>query len=103
MSLIARLVTLARPDFSRGQLLASLIIVTLVSSAVATAYSVHKYRLYLNDLQRLQTDRDNLETQWGQLLLEQNSWGAYGRIGKVATEQMQMRNPTPQEIIMVRQ
>jgi cell division protein FtsL len=103
MSALSSLITFIRPEFSRGQLLAALIIVTLVSSSVATAYSVHKYRVYLNDLQRLQTDRDNLETEWGQLLLEQNSWGAYGRVGKVATEQLQMRSPTPQEIIMVRQ
>ena len=103
MSGLPSLMRLMRPEFSRDQLLAALIIITLVSSAVATAYSVHKYRAYLNDLQRLQTDRDNLEVQWGQLLLEQNSWGAYGRIGKVATEQLQMRSPTPQEIIMVRQ
>jgi len=88
-----------KPDFGRDQILALLIIVTLV----AVTYSVHKYRGYLNDLQRLQVQRDDLETQWGQLLLEQHTWGAYGRVGTIATEQLQMRTPSPQEIIMVRQ
>lgn len=87
----------------QGPVLAAALVVTLVSSAVAVAYSVHKSRLYLNELQRLETARDRLETEWGQLLLEQHSWGAYGRIGKLATEQLQMRNPAPSEIIMVRQ
>lgn len=87
----------------QGPVLALLIVATLVSSAVAVAYSSHKSRLYLNDLQKLEVQRDRLETEWGQLLLEQHTWGAYGRVGKLATEQLQMRNPLPTEIMMVRQ
>lgn len=87
----------------QGPLLALAIVVTLVSSAVAVAYSAHKSRLYLNDLQALEKQRDQLQTEWGQLLLEQHTWGAYGRVGKLASEQLQMRNPAPTEIIMVRQ
>lgn len=87
----------------QGPLLALAVVVTLVSSAVAVAYSAHKSRLYLNDLQTLEKQRDQLQTEWGQLLLEQHTWGAYGRVGKLASEQLQMRNPAPTEIIMVRQ
>lgn len=87
----------------QGSLLTSVIVLTLVSSAIAVTYSVHKSRYYLNELQKLQAERDRLETEWGQLLLEQHAWGAYGRIGRLATEQLQMRNPAPTEIIMVRQ
>lgn len=87
----------------QGMLMALVVVFTLVSSAVAVAYSVHKSRLYLNQLQKLETQRDRLETEWGQLLLEQHTWGAYGRVGTLATQQLQMRNPSPTEIIMVRQ
>ncbi len=87
----------------QGSLLAAVIVLTLVSSAIAVTYSVHKSRYYLNELQKAQAERDSLETEWGQLLLEQHAWGAYGRIGRLATEQLQMRNPAPTEIIMVRQ
>jgi cell division protein FtsL len=86
----------------QGSLIVLMIIGTLVSSAVAVAYSAHKSRQYLNDLQKLEVERDRLGVEWGQLLLEQHTWGAYGRIGKLATEQLQMRNPAPTEIIMVR-
>ena len=88
---------------NQGVLLAGIVVVTLVSSAIAVTYSVHKSRQYLYQLQMLQAERDHLETEWGQLLLEQHAWGAYGRIGRLATEQLQMRNPAPTEIIMVRQ
>lgn len=87
----------------RSPLTVAVIGFVLVSSAVAVAYSAHKSRLYLNDLQQLEIERDHLETEWGQLLLEQHTWGAYGRVGKIALEQLQMRNPAPTEIIMVRQ
>lgn len=87
----------------QGALLAAMLTLVLVCSAVAVAYSVHKSRHYLNELQSLEGERDRLETEWGQLLLEQHAWGSYGRIGKIALEQLQMRNPAAAEIIMVRQ
>lgn len=87
----------------QGPLLAGVLVFVLVCSAVAVAWSVHKSRHYLNELQTLEVNRDRLETEWGQLLLEQHTWGAYARVGKIAAEQLQMRNPAPTEIIMVRQ
>lgn len=87
----------------QGALLAAMLTLVLVCSAVAVAYSVHKSRHYLNELQSIEGERDRLETEWGQLLLEQHTWGSYGRIGKIALEQLQMRNPAATEIIMVRQ
>jgi cell division protein FtsL len=93
----------ARALALRGTAIAAGVVLTLVSSAVAVAYSSHKTRLYLNDLQKLENQRDHLETEWGQLLLEQHAWGAYTRVGKLASEQLQMRNPAPTEIMMVRQ
>lgn len=87
----------------QGPLLSAVLVFVLVCTAVAVSWSVHKSRSYLNQLQGLEAERDRLETEWGQLLLEQHTWGAYGRIGKIATEQLQMRNPAPAEIIMVRQ
>lgn len=93
----------ARLPAVQGGVMAAAVLLTLVSSAVAVAYSAHKSRLYLNELQKLEVQRDKLEVEWGQLLLEQHAWGAYARIGKLATEQLQMRNPAPAEIMMVRQ
>lgn len=86
-----------------GSWIGALVMTALVVSAVAVSFSVHKSRYYLNQLQELEAQRDALEVEWGQLLLEQHAWGAYQRIGTIATEQLQMRNPSPQEIIMVRQ
>lgn len=80
----------------------AVVLVALVAASLAVAYSVHKSRQYLNALQTLQTERDRLEVEWGQLLLEQQAWGAYGRVGKVAVDELGMRNPSPHEVMMVR-
>ncbi|WP_022956622.1 cell division protein FtsL [Perlucidibaca piscinae] len=85
-----------------GLLQTAAVILALVAASVAVAFSVHKSRLNLAQLQALQAERDQLEVEWGQLLLEQQAWGAYGRIGKVAVDEMGMRPPAPQEIMMVR-
>lgn len=78
------------------------ILMALIAASLGVAYSVHKSRVYLNQLQTLQVERDHLEVEWGQLLLEQQAWGAYGRIGKVATDELGMRTPAPHEVMMVR-
>jgi len=78
------------------------VLVTLIAAAIAVTYSVHKSRQYLHQLQVLQVERDNLEVEWGQLLLEQQAWGAYARVGKIAADELGMRNPAPHDIMMVR-
>lgn len=85
-----------------GVVMGSMLLLVVVS-AIAVAHSVHKWRLYLNELQALDSEHMHLQTEWGQLLLEQHTWGAYSRVGRIATEQLNMRNPAPTEIIMVRQ
>ena len=83
--------------------LTALMVVFVVGSAVAVAYSVHCARLELQELQRLEDERTRLDVEWGQLLLEQHAWGAYGRIGKMAEDDLQMVPPPPQAVVMVQQ
>lgn len=41
------------------------IVLALVATSVAVAFSVHKSRLNLAQLQALQEERDRLEVEWG--------------------------------------
>lgn len=82
-------------------LLAVAIVIALVGSAVSVAFSVHHARLALQELQELREQRKALDVEWGQLLLEQHSWGAYGRVGQIAVEQLQMQPANLQDIVMV--
>ena len=60
------------PSFSA--FVAMAIVIVLVGSAISVAFSVHHYRLAMQELQQLREQRNAIDIEWGQLLLEQHSW-----------------------------
>ncbi len=86
------------PSFNA--LLTIAVVVALVGSALAVALSVHHWRTALQELNTLQQERKELEVEWGQLLLEQNSWGGYARIEQLAQQQQMQAAPLAQ-VVMV--
>lgn len=87
-----------KPNFNA--LVAIAVIMTLVSSGLAIALSVQHWRESFQQLQDLKEEKKALEIEWGQLLLEQNSWGSYARIEQMAQEQ-QMQPTTVNSVVMV--
>ena len=67
-----------------------LVMLLLVLSALAVSWSVHEARRLTNEVQRLQAEHNRLQTEWGQLLLEQSTWGAYARVERMAREKLSM-------------
>lgn len=72
-----------------------------VLSAVAVVHSVHTSRLLVNDLQGLQREGEQLQVEWGQLLLEKSTWGSYTRVEERARGEIDMYLPSVQEIVVV--
>ncbi len=87
---------------SGGQMVTGLFLLCLLVSAVAVSYSTFRVRQSLAHLQALEVQRDQLQAQWTQLLLEEHAWGSFTRIGQQAQLQLQMHDPAPQSIVMVR-
>ena len=54
-----------------------------------------------NELQELKDEANELETEWGQLLIEQSTFGVEGRIEEKAASQLLMQVPDLSEIVMV--
>jgi cell division protein FtsL len=50
----------------------------------------------------LETERDELNIEFGRLQLEQAALGKTSRIERVAAEQLMMRSPTPTEVEVLR-
>ena len=67
--------------------------VLLLVSAVTVVWSKQQSRNQFVALQRLQKERDQLDTEWGQLRLEQSTWVTYGRIEKVSHDELHMSVP----------
>lgn len=62
-------------------------------SALAVVYSQHHSRALFVELQRLEQEQAELDTQWGRLELEQSTWATQGRIERLAREKLDMRLP----------
>ena len=77
-----------------------LLMLTTVS-ATGVIYSTHKSRYLLNELRQLERQRNNLQVEWGKLLLEQSSLVAQGRIENLAIVELGMKIPTVENVVVV--
>ena len=75
----------------------------VLASAVGVVWSKQQSRNQFVELQRLEKERDQLDTEWGQLRLEQSTWVTYGHIEKVARDDLRMVIPDPNQVHLVEQ
>ena len=81
---------------------ALLVALTLVLVAgLSEEATTHENRFAFNELQVLRDQANGLEVEWGQLLIEQSTFGVEGRIEQKAFEQLQMEVPDIAKIVMV--
>lgn len=84
-----------------GKIVAAFAWGLLLASAVAVVWGKHQSRGLFVELQKLQSERDRLDTEWGQLRLEQSTAATYGRIEQMAREDLSMVVPSPNEVRIV--
>jgi cell division protein FtsL len=75
--------------------------VAALGSAAAAVYFKHRSREMFVQLERLETRRDNLQIEWGQLQLEQSAWSTHAFVERVATAKLHMGMPPPKEIEII--
>ncbi|MCL7461518.1 cell division protein FtsL [Pseudomonas sp. NW5] len=84
-----------------GTLFMLILFLAILGSAVAVSWQSHEHRKLLNRLYAELSIRDAAQAEWGRLVLEQSTWTAYGRVERLAREELQMRIPEPAEVQMV--
>ena len=72
-----------------------------LGSAAAAVYFKHCSREMFVELERLETRRDNLQIEWGQLQLEQSAWSTHAFVERVASAKLHMGMPPPKEIEII--
>jgi len=82
-------------------LLALILAVVCVVSAIALVYTRHESRKLFVELERLTAERDQLNIEWGQLQIEQSTWATHARIEKVAIEELSLARPATSEIFVI--
>ena len=75
--------------------------ILLVSSALAVIVSSHQTRNMYRELQVLQQEQDNLQSEYEKLLLEQSALATNGRVHQVARDELNMMPPDLGKIILV--
>ncbi len=75
--------------------------VVCVISAVAIIYTKHQSRKLFVGLEQLNTERDELNIEWGQLQIEQSTWATHARIEQVATDDLGLARPSASELNVI--
>jgi cell division protein FtsL len=86
---------------SRYSLAVVFLLVLLIISALAVVYSSHYSRELFHELKLKKQTRDDLETEWGQLLLEQSALSAHTRVESAADRYLNMMLPESKDIKLV--
>ncbi len=84
-----------------GRLMTVLLALALFGSSLGVVFSTHQARQLFVELQGLQKVRDEMNTQWGRLQLEQSTWATHGRIEKIANNKLDMVIPPPGAVVIV--
>ncbi len=82
-------------------LIALVLAVVCVMSAMALVYTKHESRKLFVELEQLTSQRDQLNIEWGQLQIEQSTWATHARIEKVASDELALTRPTASEIFVI--
>jgi cell division protein FtsL len=83
------------------RLLIAVLWVAVLASALGVVYGKQEARNRFNELQKLTTQRDDLDIEWGQLQLEQSTWATHGRVEQVAHDDLGMVTPQATELRIV--
>lgn len=85
----------------RSLLLFALLFVML-ASGLSVVRTTHQNRFAFNALQELKEEAVGLNVQWGQLLIEQSTFGLDSRIEEKAVSELGMQIPDLADVVMVR-
>lgn len=73
----------------------------LIVCALGTITSQHRARQLYAELQHQQEAAKQMNTEFGQLQLEQSTWAMHQRVEKIAAEKLNMHVPDPKQIQIV--
>jgi cell division protein FtsL len=73
-----------------------------LASAAGAIYCKHQSRALFIQLEALNSRRDQLQIEWGQLQLEQSAWSTHAFVERVAHSRLNMSIPPPAAVRIVK-
>ncbi|MNR81751.1 cell division protein FtsL [compost metagenome] len=84
------------------KLIAYVILLVLVFiSAMMVVFQVFGYRHDYREMSSFMRERDDLNAEWGRLLIEQQTFGATAQIGTRAVTQLRMYSPPAAQTVVI--
>mgnify|MGYP001167443828 CR=1 FL=1 len=85
----------------RVRIAVALLWVAVLVSSLGVIYAKQEARNRFNELQKLTKNRDDLDIEWSQLLLEQGALATHSRVEQVAREGLRMKTPQAADLRIV--
>lgn len=79
----------------------ALLVLLVLASALSVVGLRHQSRQSFAELQSLRAERDQLNIEWGRLLLEQGAWSQHQRVEKIARSRLAMRLPDASRVVVI--
>lgn len=82
-------------DLLANRKLSLLLLLAIVISALLVVSITYQTRLITAQNQQLLMDRDDLDVEWRNLILEENALGEHNRVERIAIEKLHMQHVDP--------
>lgn len=89
-------------EMSRMTMLILTVLFAVLMTGLAVTYTTNAYRLTLSQVEQNRQQKNTLDLQWGQLLLEQASLATPARVEQLATAELNMSIPQQKHILVLR-
>jgi cell division protein FtsL len=73
----------------------------VLASAAGVVWVKHEARTLFVDLEKLSSERDRLNIEWGRLQLEQSAWSTHAFVEQVANQKLRMTIPSARDVRIV--
>jgi len=91
-------------DLLRHAKLPLALFIAIIVTSVMVVTTAHQTRLLTAQREQMVVERDALDIEWRNLILEENALGDHSRIERIAKEKLQLQHVDPaQENIVVQQ
>lgn len=77
------------------------LLLVVIGCAMSVVTSQHLSRRLYNELEKQQKLSRQLDVEYGQLLLEQSTWGAHALIEKAASTRLGMLTPSQRQVFVI--
>ncbi|OBU05109.1 cell division protein FtsL [Morganella psychrotolerans] len=82
-------------DMLRHGFIPAILFVAVIISAIFVVITAHKTRLLTAEREHLVLERNSLDIEWRNLILEENALGDHSRVERMSVERLNMQHVDP--------